>query len=72
MKAPSKNVSKSLRGQNPPGLTGGNNIEVSGLKKGSSMTVPGEGGVEAAPGQQTNGRQERSASNYAEPCNRVK
>jgi hypothetical protein len=72
MKSPSKNVSKSLRGQKTPGLMGGEGIEVSGLKKGSSMTVPGEGGVEVAPGMQTSGRQERSAVNYATPCDRVK
>ena len=72
MKAPSRNISKSLKSQNPPGLMGGNEIAVTGLKKGSSMTVPGEGGVETAPGMQTSGRQERSAANYATPCDRVK
>ena len=72
MKMPSRNITKSLKGQKPAGRMGGNAIEVSGLKKGSSMVVPGEGGVETAPGMQTSGREERSAVNYAAPCDRVK
>ena len=34
------------------------------------MTVPGTGSVETAPGMVRGG--DRSAVNFAEPCNRVK
>lgn len=67
MKAPSKNVTASLKGQSPGGR-GGEKVVVSGLSKGVSMTVPGEGGVETAPGMV----KEASAVHYATPCDRVK
>lgn len=67
MKAPSKNVSKSLRGQNSPGR-GPEQVQVDqGMSK-PSMTVPGDGGVEAAPGTAHQG--ERSAEKYTEPMKR--
>jgi len=61
MKAPSRNITKSLKGQRPP-ASGGEKVEVSGLKKGVSMTVPGEGDVEPQPTVM----HERSAAHYAE------
>lgn len=68
MKAPSKNVSASLRGQKP-GSKGPEPVVVSAMSgKLASMTVPGEGSVETPPGM----RHERSAANYADPMNRVK
>jgi hypothetical protein len=50
MKAPSKNVSSSLRSQRAPGRAQ-ENIGTSRLTSGGSMTVPGEGGVERPPGR---------------------
>lgn len=64
MKKPSKNISRSLRGQKPGGRVPVN-PEVSSVKMGGvSMTVPGEGMVETPPGK---GMQDRSAGRYAEP-----
>ena len=67
MRAPSKNISNSLRGQSPPGR-GAEMVSQSRPKSyGPSMTIPGEGGVEMAPGtgMRNDGRQERSASKFA-------
>ncbi|HTI81748.1 MAG TPA: hypothetical protein VL614_14970 [Acetobacteraceae bacterium] len=67
MKAPSKNISNSLRGQSPPGR-GAESVQVGKLKGYSpSMTLPGEGKTSMAPGTHArdDGRQERSASVYA-------
>lgn len=69
MKAVSKNITASLKGQ----TTGGRSAEpvsVTGLQKGVSMTVPGTGDVQTAPGMLRD--QDRSAVNFAEPMNRVK
>ena len=50
MKAPSKNMSTSLRGQRAPGRTP-SSVEVSALRPFSpSMIAPGEGGVSNPPG----------------------
>lgn len=67
MKAPSKNVSQSLRGQSGKGR-GAEQISVSKMKDSSkpSMTAPGTGGVERAPGM----THERSASAYTGPMSR--
>lgn len=63
MKAPSKNVSASLRGQRLPGQEG-MPISVSQLKSGkSSGVLPGERGVERPPGM----RHSTNASHYADP-----
>lgn len=67
MKSPSKNISGSLRGQSSPGR-GAESIAVTGLSKGQSMTVPGDGSVETPPGK----RLERSAAEYAEPAGKVR
>lgn len=67
MKAVSKNVSASLRGQKPGGR-GPETVEVSGTKSGVSMTVPGEGSVQEPPGMM----HERSAAHYAGPAGKVK
>lgn len=67
MKAPSKNITQSLKGQSPGGR-GGEKVQVSGLSKGVSMTVPGEGTVQTAPGMVP----EASAVHYAAPCDKVK
>ena len=64
MKPVSKNVSESLRGQKEAGREPHTPV-VSGLKKGVSMTVPGEGGVEAPPGTDR-GMQDRSAARSAD------
>jgi hypothetical protein len=61
MKAVSKNISASLRGQSSGGRA------APAIKTGKpggklSMTVPGEGGIEAAPGPVN----ERSAVHYAD------
>lgn len=69
MKAPSKNISASLRGQNPVARAP-ETVEVSAQKAGVSMTTPGDGSVEAAPGMARGG--DRSAAKYAEPMSRVK
>lgn len=67
MKRPSKNVSKSLRGQRQAGLSA-ISPEVGSLKRGGvSMTVPGEGMTETPPGKD---QQNRSAAKYAEPMGR--
>lgn len=66
MKAPSKNISASLRGQSPSAR--GSETPTVGRQKryGPSMTVPGEGGTEKAPGTQAGGRQGRSADVFAD------
>jgi hypothetical protein len=69
MKAPSKNVSKSLAGQRSKGR-GAEEVSVSGLTSGVSMTVPGEGKVQDAPGADRNQGGERSARKYVEPMKR--
>lgn len=66
MKAPSRNVTKSLRSQRIP-ARGPEPVEVSAQVRGKpSMIVPGEGGVESEPAP----RHERSAANYVEPMRR--
>lgn len=68
MKSPSKNISASLRGQSAPGR-GPIKVEMGRMKGYSpSMTVPGEGGTEMAPGTHaaSDGRQERSAAAFAQ------
>ncbi len=67
MKPVSKNITQSLKGQKPGGR-GAEAVEVSGMKRGTSMTVPGDGSVDSPPGM----RHERSAAHYAEPGGRVK
>ena len=69
MKSPSKNVSASLKGQKTVARAA-EAVNVTGMTKGQSMTVPGTGSVETAPGMVRGG--DRSAVNFAEPCNRVK
>ncbi len=66
MKKPSKNISASLRGQKVSGR-GGEDVQVSGMRDAKpSMTIPGEGGVEAPPG----GRHDRSAAHFTGPMSR--
>jgi hypothetical protein len=72
MKAPSKNISSSLAGQtsqaNQP-----EEVSVSELRSGGpTMTVPGDGKVQAPPGaeRQTGGRGEREARKYTGPMRR--
>jgi len=67
MKPPSKNVSASLRGQTTGGRAG-EAPQVSGMKPGPTMTVPGDGKVEMAPG--TPKEASRSAANFCEPQSR--
>lgn len=67
MKAPSKDISASLRGQKPGGRSS-ESVEVSGVQAGESMTVPGTGSVSKPPGMQ----HERSAAAYADPAGKVK
>jgi hypothetical protein len=69
MKAPAKSISASLKGQRTVARAP-ESVEVSGLKKGVSMTVGGDGSVQAAPGMAHNG--DRSAAKYTEPMSRVK
>jgi len=65
MKAPSKNISKSLRGQSSKGR-GAEEISVQQQRGGGpTMTVPGDGKVETAPGMAHEG--DRSAEKYTEP-----
>lgn len=67
MKAPSKNISASLKGQRAGGR-GPEPVNVSGTKSGVSMTVPGDGSVAEPPGAM----HENSAAHFAAPCDRVK
>jgi hypothetical protein len=69
MKPPSKNVSKSLSGQRSKGR-GAEEVAVSGMTAGVSMTVPGEGKVQEAPGTNRNQGGERSAQHYVGPQRR--
>jgi hypothetical protein len=69
MKSPSKNITGSLKGQKPGGR-GAEPVEVSRLKSGVSMTVPGTGDVETAPGMLRD--QDRSAVNFADKMPPVK
>jgi hypothetical protein len=69
MKPPSKNISKSLGSQRAKGR-GAEDIAVSGLTSGVSMTVPGDGKVSDAPGADRNQGGERSARKYVEPMKR--
>jgi len=66
MKAPSKDITGSLRGQRIPGRSP-ETIETSAVKGKPSMTVPGTGGVEDEPAA----RHERSAANYVEPMKNI-
>ena len=65
IKSPSKNVSASLRSQKEAGRAP-INPSVSGMKKGVSMTVPGEGGVEEPAGAGRGAQAGRSAAVYAD------
>lgn len=68
-KAPAKNISKSLRGQR----SGGRSAETVSVAEPSgrpSMTAPGEGGVEEAPGTNRNQGGDRSAQHYVAPQRR--
>lgn len=72
MKPPSKNMSASLRGQNPPGR-GPEPVSTGKLKAANpSMVIPGEGRTETAPGtmSRADGRQERNATVYANAAGR--
>lgn len=71
MKAPSKNISKSLNSQNPV-ARGEETPSVSGMKgpaKGS-MTIPGDGGVCDSPGIGHLRDAGRSARRFTEPMSR--
>jgi len=65
MKAPSKNISRSLAGQRSMGR-GEEQITVSGMGGSPSMVVPGDGKVDPAPGME----HERSAAKYTAPMGR--
>ena len=68
MKAPSKNISKSLKGQTSKGR-GAEEMSVQEQRAGGpTMTVPGDGKVETAPGMAHEG--DRSAVKYTEPMAR--
>lgn len=69
MKAPSKNITASIKGQNPA-ARGDEPVEVSGVTGGVSMTIPGDGSVDSAPGTPREGN--RSAARFTEPMSRVK
>ena len=64
-KAPSKNVSASLRGQRVPGRAP-LQVSTSEMKRGVTMTVPGEGGVEEPAGVM----HDRSVAKYTGPMRR--
>ncbi len=63
MKPVSKNVSESLRASKEAGR-GAIDPMVENMKKGVSMTVPGEGGVEQPAGTGRGNQQSRSAAGY--------
>jgi len=68
MKSVSMNMTKSLRGQSPPGRSGGNDVSVTMMKSAPGpMMLPGEGGVSCAPGSD---HYPRSAADYATPMRR--
>ena len=68
MKAPSQNISKSLKGQASKGR-GMEEMSVQEQRAGGpTMTVPGDGKVESAPGMAHEG--DRSAEKYTEPMSR--
>ena len=72
MKAPSKNITESLKGQNPS-ARGAETMDVQQQRAGGpTMTVPGDGKVDSAPGSDRGqgGRGERSAGKYTEPMSR--
>ena len=70
MKAPSQNISKSLKGQASKGR-GNEEISVQQQRAGGpTMTVPGDGKVETAPGTAQAHEGDRSAEKYAEPMSR--
>lgn len=67
MKPPSKNISESLRGQSPT-ARGAEQVSVTTQHGGGpSMVTPGEGKVEAPPGQ----RSDRSAAVFTGPQSRI-
>jgi len=69
MKAPSRNISRSLSGQSQGGPGEAETATVTGLKKSQSGIVPGESSVQQPPGK----RHERSAAAYhADASGRVK
>lgn len=68
MKAPSKNITESLKGQGNTARSG-ESIDVQQQRTGGpTMTVPGDGKVDSAPG--TARHADRSAANYTEPMSR--
>lgn len=71
MKAPSRNISASLRSQSPGGR-GPAPVEIGRLKAcRPSMTAPGEGRTSKPPGgPMGGGRDERSAANFADVLGR--
>lgn len=72
MKAPSKNVSASLRGQSPAGRSPEAVSVTEQRSGGPTMIVPGDGKVEAPPGRgnEQAGMAERSAQKHVEPMKR--
>lgn len=73
MKKPSRNIATSIKGQSPGGRRR-EAIQTGGLSRyAPSMTVPGEGGTTVPQGNGTarDGRQDRSAVNYANAASRM-
>jgi hypothetical protein len=69
VKAPSKNISTSLKNQRIKARAP-ETVEVSVMGGRPTMTVPGDGSVDVPPGQVRHS--DRSAVKYAEPMSRVK
>jgi hypothetical protein len=66
MKAPSKNIMASLRGQSPGGREAGT-ISVSKQTRASMSPIPGEAGVESPPGMVN----DRSAQCFADAMTKI-
>jgi hypothetical protein len=70
MKPVSRNISQSLAGQNPK-ARGPESPMVSATRKGkASMVLPGEGGIEPAPGHMNGDCADRSAAHHADQMKR--
>lgn len=69
MKAPSKNISTSLKGQKITARAA-EVVDVTAMGGRETMTVPGDGSVSVPPGKLR--EQDRSAANFATPMDRVK
>lgn len=68
MKAPSRNITESLKGQTSKGR-GAEEISVQQQRSGGpTMQTPGDGKVDSAPGTPREG--DRSAAKYTEPMSR--